>query len=159
VRREGEGSPELPCPHGLLWAGSPRQTLYLGGVAKTWVLDTETKGTGAHVVPYEETLQNGRLARALALVRLGRAARPPRSPAPAEPLRFKVVNVMSSQVLAEDAGAREAVQALDGLRSVIDARVFVWAPERRRWRLLSLDESKALWSFRGRLGSLAEPPA
>jgi hypothetical protein len=127
-------------------------------VAKTWVLDTETKGTGAHVAPYEET-QNARLERDLALVRLGGAARAPRPPAPVEPLRFKVVSVMSSQVLAEDAGAREAVRVLEGLRSVIDTRIFVWAPERHRWRLLSLDESKALWSFRGRLDSLGATPA
>jgi hypothetical protein len=127
-------------------------------VAKTWVLDTETKGTGAHVVPYAETLQSGRLERELAVVRLGGAPPPPPAPAPAQPLRFKVVSVMSSQVLAESAGAREAVQALEGLRSVLDARIFVWAPERHRWRLLSLAESKALWSFRGRVDSLAETP-
>ena len=123
------------------------------------MLDTETKGTGAHVVPYEETLQNGRLERELALVRLGGAPPAPRPQAPPEPLRFKVVSVMSSQVLVEDVGAREAVESLQGLRSVLDARIFVWAPERHRWRLLSLDESKALWGFRGRLDSLARTPA
>jgi hypothetical protein len=111
------------------------------------------------VVPYQETLRNGRLERELALVRLGGAPPPPRSPAPPEPLRFKVVNVMSSQVLIEDAGAREAVESLEGLHSVLDARIFVWAPERHRWRLLSLEESKAMWGFRGRLDSLARTPA
>jgi hypothetical protein len=137
----------------------PRGGLYLEGVAKTWVLDTETKGTGAHVVPYEETLRQGRLERDLALVRLGGAPPASRATAPAQPLRFRVVSVMSAQVLVEDAGAYEAVRALEGLRSVLDARIFVWAPERHRWRILSLDESKALWSFRGRLDSPAASSA
>jgi hypothetical protein len=128
-------------------------------VAKRWVLDTETKGTGAHVAPYTETGRGAELERELALVQLGGAPAPPRSPAPAQPLRFRVVSVMSSQVLADDVSAKEAVEALEGLRSVLDARIFAWAPERRRWRLLSLEESKALWGFRGRLDPAARSPA
>ncbi|MGO9487512.1 MAG: hypothetical protein ACLQBB_00610 [Solirubrobacteraceae bacterium] len=122
-------------------------------MAKTWVLDTETKGTGAHVVPYEKTLKPARVERELALFEFDRTPRAPLPDAPPEPLRFKVVDVMSSQVLAEGASAGEAVRALEGLRSVLDARIFVWNAERGRWRLLSLEESKALWGFRGRLDS------
>jgi hypothetical protein len=123
-------------------------------VGKTWVLDTETKGTGAHVVPYEKTLQRARIERDLALVELDRTPAPPRPAAPLEPLRFKVVNVMSSQVLAEGAGARETVQVLEGMRSVLDARIYVWVATKDRWRLLTLAESRVLWGFRGRLDSL-----
>ncbi len=124
-------------------------------MAKTWVLDTETKGTGAHMAPLPKR-GRGDGERELALVDLERPRRPPvPAPAPA-PLRFKVVDVMSSRVLAEGAGAREAVEVLEGMRSVIDARIYVWAPERGRWRLLALEEAKALWSFRGRLDALAE---
>lgn len=128
-------------------------------MAKTWVLDTETKGTGAHIAPIEKSGHPAARERDLELVEFDRPRRPaPGAPEP-EALRFKVVSVMSSQVLAEGVSAREAVQALEGLRSVIDARVFVWAQERGRWRLLSLDEAKALWAFRGRLDALASPAA
>jgi hypothetical protein len=125
-------------------------------VGKTWVLDTETKGTGAHVVPYEKTLRSTRREQELALVELDRAPLPPPPAAPPEPLRFKVVNVMSSQVVADGTGARETVEALEGMRSVLDARIFVWVANRGRWRLLTLRECKVLWGFRGRLDSLAQ---
>jgi hypothetical protein len=123
-------------------------------MAKTWVLDTETKGTGAHVVPYEKTLQRARIEQELALVELDRTPRPRRPAAPPEPLRFKVVNVLSSQVLADGAGAREAVQALERMRSALDARIYVWSTKKDRWRLLTLEERRVLWGFRGRLDSL-----
>lgn len=119
-------------------------------MAKTWVLDTETKGTGAHVVPIEQSPRARRPEPDLALVELERAPAPAPGATPPEPLRFKVVNVLSSQVLAEG-DAREAVRALEGMRSVVDARIFRWDPERERWRLLTLEEDKALWAFRGRL--------
>ncbi len=126
-------------------------------MAKTWVLDTETKGTGAHVVPIEKTLQPARIEQELALVELERAPRPPQ-PAPAhEPLRFKVVNVMNGHVLAEGTDARETVRVLEAMRSVLDARIFEWVSGKRRWRLLTLGECKALWAFRGRLESPATP--
>jgi hypothetical protein len=121
-------------------------------VAKTWVLDTETKGTGATVVPVEPAPARARRERDLALVELERAPSPPRPQAPPQPRRFKVVDVMSSHVLAEWAETRETVRTLEGLRSVLDARIFRWDAEAERWRLLTLAESKALWAFRGRAG-------
>src|SRR5581483_8140928 len=99
-------------------------------MARTWVLDTETKGTGAEVVPYEKTLRSERREPELALVDLGRARR---EAVPAEQQRrtaFKVVDVMSARTLVEGVGVREAVRALEGMRSVLDARISVWAPER-----------------------------
>jgi hypothetical protein len=128
-------------------------------MAKTWVLDTETKGTGAHVAPFEQTQRRGGREQELALVELERTPKAPRPAAPPEPLRFKVVSVMSSQVLAEGANAREAVQLLEGMRSVLDARIYAWVAKKDRWRLLTLDECKLLWGFRGRLDSLAETPS
>jgi hypothetical protein len=119
-------------------------------MGKTWVLDTETKGTGAHMAPLEKRPARGGGERGLSLVDLG--GPPAREPAESEPepLRFKVVDVMSAQVLAEAVDARVAVGVLEDLRSVLDARIYVWSPERGRWRLLGLDESKMLWRFRGR---------
>jgi hypothetical protein len=114
-------------------------------MAKTWVLDTETKGTGAHIAPLESTDRKAAEDRRLSTVTLkrspGRDATPP-SPAPQ---RFRVVDVLSGRVLVQDVGAREAVSALAQLRSVLDVRVSVWSEQAGRWKLLSLDEQKALW--------------
>ena len=44
-------------------------------MAKTWRLDTETKGTGAHVVPLENAPQRSEAEQELATVTL---ERPPR---------------------------------------------------------------------------------
>ena len=116
-------------------------------MGKTWVLNSETKGTGAHMAPLESAERKAGDDRALATVRLHR---PPRSAVSAAPVkqRFKVVDVLSSRVLVEDAGAREAIEALEQLRSVLDARVSIWSMDAGRWKLLSLDEQKALWRFR-----------
>jgi hypothetical protein len=118
-------------------------------MGKTWLLDTETKGTGAHVVPLEQALEHGAYEeRDLAVVAL---ERPPRAPKPSEapaPLTFKVVDVMSARVLAEGVTAGVTVDLLADLRSVLDVRIYVWMQRARRWRLLTLDEQKALWGFR-----------
>jgi hypothetical protein len=119
-------------------------------MAKTWILDSETKGTGAHVKPLEDALAKPRSERGLSLVELKRPPAPEQPPAPPEPLRFRVVDVMSANVLGEDIDARETVGLLEGMRSVLDARISVWVPSAGRWRLLGLDEQKALWGFRGR---------
>ncbi|HEX9481660.1 MAG TPA: hypothetical protein VF927_06130 [Solirubrobacteraceae bacterium] len=121
-------------------------------MGKTWVLETETKGTGARVVPYEETVGGRRAERELELVELGGPPRTPAAPAPLAPTSFKVIDVLSSTVLAEDVGVRETIEALEGARSMLDVLVFRWAPDSGRWRLLTLEERRALWDFRGRLG-------
>ncbi len=112
-----------------------------------WHLDTETKGTGAHVAPLERA--RGGERRELSTHAFKRPPRPERAPDPPAPRRFKVVDVRSARVLAEDVGAREAIERLEGLSSVLDARVFVRARS-GRWRLLTLAEQRALWGFRGR---------
>ena len=120
-------------------------------MAKTWVLDTETKGTGAEVVPIEKKLAPRGRERDLALVELGGAPRPASDAPSPQPTRFKVVDVASGQTLAEDVGVRAALVALGGMRSVLDARISVWSPERGRWRILPLGESKRLWELRDRV--------
>jgi hypothetical protein len=117
-------------------------------MSKTWVLDTETKGTGANMVPLEKLLQKERIERDLALVELDRPARPPEEREPLAPLAFKVVDVMGARVLAEGIGTRETVELLEGMRSALDARVYVRTGETGRWRLLTLEERKVLWRFR-----------
>jgi len=118
------------------------------GMAKTWVLDTETKGTGAHIAPLED--ERPRAEQELATVTFERPPRRVEAPEPPAPRAFKVVDVMSAQVLAEGADTRETLELLAGMRSVLDARVYVWAPSAERWRLLTLAEHKALWRLRDR---------
>jgi hypothetical protein len=116
-------------------------------VAKTWILDTETKGTGAHIAP----LKDGRPSpeRELATVTFDRPARPVEKPEPPAPRTFKVVDVMSARVLAEGADTRETLELLAGMKSVVDARIYVWVSGAERWRLLSIAEQRALWQLRG----------
>lgn len=76
-------------------------------------------------------------------------------PRPQEPHRFKIVDRMTRQVLAENADARDAVRALEDVRSIVDVSMFVWEPISGRWRLLTFEEDRLLWSYRGRIEELA----
>jgi hypothetical protein len=129
------------------------------GVAKTWILDTETKGTGAHVAPLKDG--SPRPERELATVTFERPPRPVEEPAPPAPRLFKVVDVMSTRVLADGADTRETLKLLAGMRSVVDARIYLWSAGADRWRLLSIAEQRALWELRNREPSAddaAAPP-
>jgi hypothetical protein len=77
--------------------------------------------------------------------------RPAKAPAPAEPRSarmFKVIDVRSREVLAEDATARATIKVLNGVRSIVDVNVYVWMPSAEKWRLLTFDEQRLLWSRR-----------
>ena len=65
-------------------------------------------------------------------------------PEPAAPRRFRVLDVMTRELLADDVAAREAVDALRDVRSVVDVNVYVWHQEHERWRRLTLDEQRAM---------------
>lgn len=122
-------------------------------MAKTWKLDTETKGTGANVVPLDAPAKPRKKSDAEPLFAPQR--RPPRAeaapaPAPRPRRRFRVVDVMNGRALLEDGDTRAAVDTLAGLRSVVDARVYVWSEQARTWRLLTGEERRALWDLRGR---------
>ena len=122
-------------------------------MAKIWVLDTETKGTGATMVPLEQVLKKPAPAdeRILPIPRRKDAdeVHEPEAPMPREPHRFRVVDVMTRQVLADDVDARATVAVLEDIRSVVDVLVDVWEPDAGDWRRLTLGEQKALWGFRG----------
>jgi hypothetical protein len=122
---------------------------------KVYVLDTSTKGTGANVRPLDEP--DGERKRRDEIpafldprrARGKRKAPPP--PPPRRPRRFKLVDVMTGETLAEDVDTRAALEALQGLRSVNDVRVFARRDEGEDWRLLTLREQRALWDARGRV--------
>jgi hypothetical protein len=122
-----------------------RQGPILGGVGNTWVLHTETKGTGASMVPLERVTKRASTPEPLSVPRKPQ----PRKPAPERrlPRRFTVTDVMSGQDLVDDVSAAEAIDALRGVRSIVDVNVYVWQEERRRWRLLTFPERRAMFDL------------
>jgi hypothetical protein len=109
----------------------------------TWVLDTETKGTGANMVPLERvTKRSSAPERRFVLPERRRPER--EEPKPRPPRRFRVLDVMTRQELLEDGSTREAVEALRNVRSIVDVNVYVWDEERERWLMLAFPEQRAL---------------
>ena len=117
-------------------------------MSRKWVLDTETKGTGAQMVPLDKA-HAAAGTRAPIVVREQPPA-PPKEAAPAGPRRYKVVDVMTRQVLAEDVDLRTAVDALRGARSVVDVNVYVWQESDDAWFQLSQGDRRRLWALRDR---------
>jgi hypothetical protein len=121
-------------------------------MAKVWVLDTDTKGTGAEMVPLDRALEKKRSAPGndrVSVIRRGRDPAPAEEREPAEdearsPRAFKIVNALRGEVIAEGVDAREAVRLLDGIHSLVDVRVYVWDPGTEEWRPLTLREQGAL---------------
>ena len=114
-------------------------------MAKTWVLKTETKGTGAQMVPLESVEQR---PTAIEPVFVPRKPAKPAEPAPPKPRarrRFRIVDVMTRQELADGVSAREALDVLSDARSVVDVNVYVWQEERSRWRPLTFAERRVMW--------------
>jgi hypothetical protein len=114
----------------------------------TWVLDSETKGTGANMVPLERVVKKP--SGAPERPRVPRKPRPPKREAPKsrQPRKFRVVDVMTRQIPADGVGARETVEALRGFRSIVDVDVYVWHPGGDRWRRLTFGEVSELWKLR-----------
>ena len=120
-----------------------------------WVLDTETKGTGAEMVPLEKLQRRKRTATPAARTTVLRRRAPSEQetpaapePAPHAPRRFRLVGVMSGETVADDVGSREAVEALRSFQSPLDVRIYVWEPADEEWRPVTLGEKKAIWAFR-----------
>ena len=112
----------------------------------TWVLRTDTKGTGASVVPLYSVQQRPAAAEPL-YVPPKPQPREPEPPKPRPPRRFRIIDVMTRQPIVDDVGAADAVRALGPVRSVVDVSVYVWQPERERWRLLTLPEQRAMFDL------------
>jgi hypothetical protein len=119
-------------------------------MAKIWVLDTETKGTGAEMVPLDKVLRKPAPRGEPLYVPEKPRPRPATPPQPPPPRIFKVVDVMTREVLAEGADTRTTVDLLEEVRSIVDVRISVWQPKTGRWRPLTLGEQRAMWEFRGR---------
>ena len=119
-------------------------------MAREWVLDLDPSGTGAEMRPLDAVLRKPEPKPDLALVRRKPQPRPEPAPEPRKPRRFKVVDVMTEAVKAENASTRATVDLLSDVRSVADVRIYVWSDAAGRWRLLTLGEQRRLWEPRGR---------
>jgi hypothetical protein len=117
-------------------------------MAKAWILDTETKGTGANMVPLEDAREQRRPEPVVVPPKPRKRPDPP--PEPRRPPRFKVVDVMTRQVLAEDADGRATVDVLKGVRSPVDVHISRWDHDAGVYRLLPLGEQRAIWALRDR---------
>jgi hypothetical protein len=120
-------------------------------VAKVWVLDTETKGTGAQMVPLEKAIKRpaGEPERRHARP-VPKPARREKPPQPTPPRRFRVIDARSRQLLAEDANAPETLELLRGIEQPVDVSIYVWEPKPESWRLLTGREKSLMWELRRR---------
>jgi hypothetical protein len=120
-------------------------------VAKVWVLDTETKGTGAQMVPLEKVLRKPGSEPERRRRPLPKPRPRQETPEPVPPRRFRVIDALSRRVLADNANAPETLEVLRGVSQPVDVSVYVWEHKPHEWRLLTNRERKLLWGFRDRL--------
>jgi hypothetical protein len=117
--------------------------------SKLWVLDTDTKGTGARMVPLEDTLAKPS-EHPTPIIRRQPSPEPgPNQPEPRRPRRFRVTDVLSGRVLAHHTDARATLDLLANTRSMVDVTIDVWDSKAGRWRRLSHGEKTILWNSRG----------
>ena len=129
-------------------------------MAKVWVLDTETKGTGAQMVPLEKTLRQPAAEPERRRARPIPKREPVEKPVePTPPRRFRVIDALSRQTLAEDANAPETLELLRGVEQPVDVSIYVWEPKPERWRLLTSREKSLLWDLRRRQRAPKSVPA
>jgi hypothetical protein len=117
-------------------------------MGRVWVLDTETKGTGAQMVPLEQVLKKPAPRSEPLFVPPKPKPREPEPAEPRQPLSFRIIDVTTRAVLADGVGAREALTALNDVRRIVDVQVYVWQPTSERWRLLTFGEQRTMWDRR-----------
>jgi hypothetical protein len=117
-------------------------------MGREWVLDLDPSGTGAEMRPLDSVLRKPQPRPELARVRRKPQPQSEPEPEPRKPRRFKVVDVMSLGVMADNASLRATVDLLAAVRRMADVRIYVWSDEAERWRLLTLDEQRAVWKLR-----------
>ena len=118
-----------------------------------WVLDTETKGTGAQMVP----LDGRKAVEGHGAIVVQPRQKREKEAEPKLPRKFKVVDVMTGRALADGADLRTTVALLEGIRSPVDVSIQVWEEKAGRWQQLSRRESQMLWSMRGRVSGASSP--
>jgi hypothetical protein len=114
-------------------------------MGKTWVLKTETKGTGAQMVPLESVEKRPIRVKPVYVPRKPAKPVEPAAPEPRAPRRFRIVDVMTHEELADHVLAREALDVLREARSIVDVTIYLWQDERQRWRPLTFAERRVMW--------------
>ena len=109
----------------------------------TWVLHTETKGTGANMVPLERITKHPPTPAPLVVAPKRRTPRK-ETPKPRARRGFRVLDVMTRQHLVENGNPRETMEALETVRSVLDVNIYIWDEEQERWLLLPFSEQRAM---------------
>lgn len=136
--------------------------LYARTMGTTWVLHTETKGTGAQMVPLEKAQKRPSTSEPVFVPREHQRDAQQRT-VPVEPRRFRIVNVLTRQRMLNSASIREALAVLRETRSLVDVTVFVWEKERERWRPLTFEEQRAMMDLAAEQTTLSAkatgPPA
>jgi hypothetical protein len=117
-------------------------------MGKTWVLHTETKGTGAHVVPLESLTRRASSPEPLYVPRKPLRREQPDVAQPRAPHRFRVVDIMTQELLLDGGSTRQALDALKDVRSIVDVNIYVWQDEQERWRMLTFPERRTLWELK-----------
>src|SRR5262249_45291876 len=112
-----------------------------------WVLDTETKGTGAEMVPLERIEERKRLKGERERIRVVGPQPDPGEPVteaqtPPAPRRFRIVDVLSRRTLADDAQISEALDTLRKVGSIVDVNVYVRHHDDDDWRALTMSERR-----------------
>ena len=117
---------------------------------KVWILDTETKGTGAQMVPLDKVLRKPGSGEPLHVHTQPRREPAPKEPEARPPREFRIVDVTTGEAIGEHLDTRAAVAALEDVGSIVDVRIYAWDHEADKWVLLTLAEQRKLWDFRGR---------
>jgi hypothetical protein len=125
----------------------------MGKKRTAWVLDTETKGTGAEMVPLERVQERKRLKGERDPIRVIGPERERSETSeidlePKSPRRFRIVDVRSRRRLVDEADLSRALEVLSEVGSIVDVNVYVQEPGETGWRPLSMSERRTLWSFR-----------
>ena len=114
---------------------------------KVWVLDTETKGTGAQMVPLESTLKTPQPKEHF-LPATARRHKPAPEPVERAPRRFRVTDVVSRRTLGDDLDARATLGAVGRAAQQRRRQRLGLGAGEDRWRLLTLAEKQLLWERR-----------
>jgi hypothetical protein len=101
------------------------------------------------MVPLEKRTAKGDRSQHALYVPRKHTPPPPKPPAAKPARKFKVIDVVSRQVLTEGTDTRGTIDVLKNVRSIVDIQVYVWQPVHETWRMLGLDEVRLLWDHRG----------
>jgi len=102
------------------------------------------------MVPLEDTLAKPEKPFTPIAPRLPGSGARAQAAEPRRPRSFRVTDVLSCRILAENADARGTLDLLAGTRSIVDVTIDVWDPKAGRWRRLAHGENSTLWNSRHR---------